>query len=106
MLRHIRRPFSEDYNIEQVTQLTIYSTAIDNSKYTAIPSLDCESVLVKCRTAANKYYVASSSNPDEDYMTVEAGDSFTADIDKSAGGVICYIKGTAASDYVECMASA
>ena len=106
-LKHKRDSFSQDYTVQQVSQVHVFTTAIDNSTWTPIilpGNVDCESVLCKCRTATNLWYmshvVAGSA-----YITFEAGSAFTLDIDKNSGDTLFYVKGTAASDTFEVVIS-
>ena len=107
---HIRKPNSEDYEeiVAGTKSFEVFTVSIDNSSWTAVtlPSTQkCESALIKCRNSDNVFMISHLSGGSP-YFTFEAGGTFTLDIDKDASAVLCYVKGTEASDTLEVIISA
>lgn len=86
-----------------LTAIQVFTTAIDNSSWTAIPlpaGIDCNTALGKCRSATNKWLMSHASGGSP-YITFEAAGTFVVDIEKTEAGTLYYVKGTVASDTFE-----
>lgn len=88
---------------ERVKTVHVFTTAIDNSTWTAITipsSVNCNTALCKCRSATNVWLLASLSGGTP-YITFEAAGSLAVDIVQDASATLFYVKGTEASDTFE-----